>query len=367
MICGGGTGGHVYPALAVLEILRQEEAVKPLEILYVGSEEGLEKEIVPRQGIKYERVATASLVGSPWWRIPGQILRTLWGTLQAWQILGRFRPQVILATGGYVSAPAVVAGWLQRTPILLYLPDVEPGLAVRLMSPLARRIALSFAETHAYFPQEKILITGYPVRAGVWAEDRKTARDKLGLPLDEKMLLILGGSRGAQALNRIVAKILPELLSKTWVLHICGGIDFEAMQRERDKLPAPLRDRYRLVAYLYEEMPQALVAADLGLARAGASVLGEFPAAGLPSILVPYPHARGHQEKNARFLEERSAALVLDEEELLEKLLPTLLGLLADETKRQQMAEAARRLAQPQAAKKLSIELMKLAGYSKGN
>jgi len=357
LISGGGTGGHVYPALVVAKELRSQEVSS---FLFVGDASGLEAQLVPREGFPFQGIATASLLGSPPWRLPRQLGRLIVGLNQARRIVDEFKPQAIFATGGYVCFPTVVAGWLRGAPSLLYLPDIVPGLAVRTLAPIASRVALSFSESKGYFAPQKSVVTGYPVRQEIATLDKATAREELGISPEEKLLLVLGGSRGAHKINLALSQNLPELLKICRLIHICGYEDEGWLKGERERLSKGLQERYRIHAYLHEEMAWALVAADLVLSRAGASTLGEFPAAGLPSILVPYPYAARHQERNAHYLVEKGAAVKIKDEELETSLLPAVERLFANEEVLTEMARAARALAQPDAARRMVNELRAL-------
>lgn len=357
MISGGGTGGHIYPAVAVARELKSQEVSS---FLFVGDASGLEAQLILREGFPFQGITTASLLGSPPWRLPGQLRRVVLGITQARRIVDEFKPQAILATGGYVCFPTVVAGWLRGVPSLLYLPDIVPGLAVRALAPIASRVALSFAESKGYFAPQKSVVTGYPVRQEIVTLDKATAREELGISREEKLLLILGGSRGAHKINLAVCQTLSELLKICRVVHIGGYEDERRLKEERERLPKELRERYRIHAYLHEEMPWALAAADLAVSRAGASTLGEFPAAGLPSILVPYPYAAGHQERNANYMVESGAAVKIKDADLEASLLLVVERLFANEEILAQMARAAHRLAQPQAAQRMVNELRAL-------
>ena len=357
MISGGGTGGHIYPAVVVARELRTQEVSS---FLFVGDASGVEAQLVPREGFPFQGITTASLLGSPLWRVPGQLGRVVLGITQAKRIVDEFKPQAIFATGGYVCFPAVVAGWLQGVPSLLYLPDIVPGVAVRALAPITSRVALSFAESKGYFAPQKSVVTGYPVRQELLTLDKATAREELGISREEKLLLVLGGSRGAHNINLAVSQTLPELLKICPVVHIGGYEDEGWLKEERERLPKELQERYRIHAYLHEEMPWALAAADLAVSRAGASTLGEFPAAGLPSILVPYPYAAGHQERNANYMVESGAAVKIKDADLKVSLLPVVGRLFADEEVLAQMARAAHRLAQPEAAQRIVDELRAL-------
>jgi len=333
-------------------------------VLYIGTAGGLETSIVPRAGVALRTVQAAALRGLSPWRMVANGVTLLRGVAQAWDILRDFRPDVLLATGGYVSAPVVVAARLRRCPVLVYLPDVQPGLAVRFISRLARRVAVSFEAAQAYFPPGKTVVTGYPVRPALFGQqDESVARERLGLISGVKTLLILGGSRGAHSINVAVSESLEQILNLAQVIHVAGEQDITWLHEQREKLPVQLQQRYHLHAYLHEEMVPVLLAADVAVARAGAATMGEFSAAGLPSILVPYPYAGQHQEANADFLASRGAALkVLDGALASGALLPALQTLLADESTLRSMAENAHKLAKPDAARAIAWELAALSG-----
>jgi len=292
------------------------------------------------------------------------------GFAQSLGIVRDFSPDVVLVTGGYVCAPVAAAAWLRRVPLLVLLPDLEPGLAVRALSRLAKRVAVSFPEVANYFDPSKVVMAGYPVRAEFFAAERAEGRkDSLrkafGLEEGLKTVTVFGGSRGARSINLALSQGLESLLGLApfcQVIHICGPLDAEWVMENRAQLPEQLRNRYRAYSYLHEEMPSALAAADLAVARAGAATLGEFPAQGLPSILVPYPYAGQHQELNADYLVSRGAAVKIADAELGERLLPTILELLNDEQALAEMSERARALARPDAAQRIAEELEQLGG-----
>jgi len=356
----------VYPALAVVQELKSAAVaeVPALEdVLYVGTAGGLEADIVPRAGIELRTVRAAGLRGLS----PGRVLANAWallqGVAQAWHILRTFRSDVVLATGGYASAPVVFASWLRRCPVLIYLPDIEPGLAVRFLSHLARRVAVSFEASLPHFPAGKATVTGYPVRPGLHGGDREAAKQRLGVGADAQTALILGGSRGSHSINLAVSSALEELLQELHLIHIAGQADIDCLSKRREELPQELARRYHLHAYLHDEMVDALLAADLAVARAGAATMGEFAAVGLPSVLVPYPYAGQHQDANADFMVNRGAALKLLDAELGRGSLPSVLkSLLADAPALRSMADNARKLAQPQAARAIARQLALLAG-----
>ena len=360
VLSGGGTGGHIYPCLAVAQALRQEAGANAPELLYIGVRGRMDEQIVGRAGLPFVAINAGPLrVASLTGQIRG-LANLARGTLEAWRLLGRFRPDAVFATGGYASVPVGIAARARRAPLLVYLPDVRPGWAVRLLSRLATRIATTTERSRGELPKEKTVADGYPVREPFWSADREAARRALSLPQDEKVLLVTGASQGARSLNMAIANNLDELLPECHVLHLTGRGDEQAMLARRDELPPALRERYHVRGYL-EEMADAMAAADLAVMRAGASTLGELPAAGLPAVLVPGVYEGGYtQHANASYLEEQGAAVIVDGSQL-GRLTGVVRELLADDARRHAMAEAARRLAQPEAARTLARMVLEAA------
>jgi UDP-N-acetylglucosamine--N-acetylmuramyl-(pentapeptide) pyrophosphoryl-undecaprenol N-acetylglucosamine transferase len=274
----------------------------------------------------------------------------------------RERPRATLATGGYVSVPAAVASWLCRVPLVLFLPDVVPGVAVRRLVPIARCIAVTSEDSLRYLPRDKTVVTGYPVRESFLRATRESGRQLLGIPAEATVLCVFGGSLGAQSINRAVARYLPDLLRRHYVLHICGWQRLEEAQAAAVGLTELQRARYRLYPFLDEEhMAAAMASADLALCRSGASTLGELPAVGTPAVLVPLPQREVHQLENASYLADRGAAVVLANDELHDRLGEVLLSLLDDPDRLLRMAEACASLARPQAADDVAALLLELA------
>jgi UDP-N-acetylglucosamine--N-acetylmuramyl-(pentapeptide) pyrophosphoryl-undecaprenol N-acetylglucosamine transferase len=336
----------------------QREAV---QYLYVGEAGGIEQSLAERAGIPFREVETGQIRGQS----PQVIVRSLRhiarGAGQCAELLRRFQPDVALITGGYVTAPVAWAAWRQHIPLVIYLPDLTPGLAVRATSQLASRVAVSFPEVARYFGH-KTVVTGYPVRPELTRATKPAARIALGLAADTAVLLVVGGSRGARSINQAVIAGLPALLERCQIVHISGQRDWPSVAEARGILPAELAARYHAFPYLHEEMVDALAAADLVVARAGASTLGEFPVRGLPSILVPYPYAGQHQEANAAYLAERGAAIALADANLSDQLVPLVSRLLGDPGILAAMSKAAAALARPDAAANIGTELKHFAG-----
>ncbi len=358
----------MYPALAVVEEWKRIADADPdlprlADVLYIGAEGGLETGIVPRAGVRMLTVKAGALRGVGPVRLATNIVSLLRGCLQAVAILRQYRPDVLLATGGYASTPAAVAARLIGCPVLVYLPDIRPGLAVRFLSHLAQRVAVSFEAAVGHFPPRKVVLTGYPVRPALFGRDRESARQQMGLDPARKTILVLGGSRGARSINRAVDEALEELLRVAQVVHMTGDSDYAAAIKRREMLPPAVRGSYHVFSYLYEEMVPAMLSADMAIARAGAATMGEFAAAGLPSILVPYPYSGQHQEANAEFMASQGAARHMPESSLSgEALARVVEAMLKDETSLGAMSDRAARLARRNAARDIARELAQLAG-----
>ncbi|MBI5310530.1 MAG: undecaprenyldiphospho-muramoylpentapeptide beta-N-acetylglucosaminyltransferase [Actinobacteria bacterium] len=359
-IAAGGTAGHAVPALAVAEALRKRGA----EVIFIGGERA-EAELVPAAGFEFHQLKLAGLDR----KNPLKALRAVWLALRgvgaARRLLKREGVDAVMAGGGYVSGPAGVAAWTLRLPLVVTEADAHLGVANRMLAPLARRVCLAFAIPDHDAP--KYLVTGRPIaprRSGI---DRAAARAHFGLPAEGLCLLVFGGSLGARSLNRATLDAfqsgVPEGLC---VMHLTGRGDFSATREILDSKPA-LADaaahaRFRLFDYT-NDFDIALAAADLSFCRAGGSIF-ELAAAGLPSILVPYPYATAdHQAKNAAWLVDGGAALMLRDEELTgERLRGQVDELIADPGRLAAMREAALRLAMPDAAERIADELADAAG-----
>ncbi len=358
---GGGTGGHVYPALSVLDALKELVGQENLQVLYVGHQRGVEATLVPRHGVPLRTVPGGQVRGQAPWTLARNLLLEARGYVQARRIVREFRPHVGFITGGWVTAPVALALRRANVPLVIYLPDVRPGLAIRTLQRLAQSVAVTVEEAAAYFPG-KAVVTGYPVRKAILDARRDQARERLGLPQEDRVVLVFGGSRGARSINRAVVSHVETILSLAHVVHMTGALDYRWVREAADRLAPTLRSRYHVYEYLHEEMPLALAAADVVVSRAGASVLGEFPARGLPAVLVPYPHAGRHQEYNARYLVDRGAAVLVDDARLQEDLVPTLRGILEDDGQRRRMAEAARSAFRAGGSRRIACELLRWGG-----
>jgi UDP-N-acetylglucosamine--N-acetylmuramyl-(pentapeptide) pyrophosphoryl-undecaprenol N-acetylglucosamine transferase len=253
---------------------------------------------------------------------------------------------------------------MRRVPAAIYLPDVEPGSAIRTLSRISAKVACTADVSTTYFAPGKSVVTGYPVRPllrEAAGQDRAEAAALFDLGTERRTLLVFGGSRGARSINRALQAILPQLLDEMQIIHISGTLDWQEVEAAGASLPAAQQRYYRPYAYLHRRMGAAFRAADLVVARAGASMLGELPAFGLPAILVPYPHAWRYQKVNADYLASRGVAVRLDDDVLGDQLLPTVRRLIQDDRRLAAMGKAARALDRPEAAAAIARLLTELA------
>lgn len=337
MIMAGGTGGHVFPALAVAAELRARGA----EVFWLGTRQGLEAKVVPAAGIGMEWVSVSGLRGKgamAWLLAPW---RLLWAALQVLAVMLRQRPVVVLGMGGFVTGPGGVMTWLLRKPLVIHEQNAIAGLTNRLLAPLAQRVLEAFPGT---FHGKNVVHTGNPVRRAI--AELPAPEDRFAGRSGALRLLVLGGSLGARALNEVVPAAIAQMSSRPEVWHQAGN-------RHLDEA----LDHYRNVAVtarvepFIDDMAAAYAWADLVVCRAGALTVAELAAAGVGAILVPYPHAvDDHQTRNAAYLADVGAAAVIQQRELTRDGLCELLASRADRSRLLAMAQAARRLAQPQAA-----------------
>ncbi|MBV8365902.1 MAG: UDP-N-acetylglucosamine--N-acetylmuramyl-(pentapeptide) pyrophosphoryl-undecaprenol N-acetylglucosamine transferase [Candidatus Eremiobacteraeota bacterium] len=383
LLTGGGTGGHLYPALSLARALSGAPADPGVcapddgeprfvfpndahELLFVGTRGGMETQIVERAGVAARYVRSRPLSRSSLAAAAGGVAANVVGTTEALPIVQAFKPDVIIATGGYASVPVVMAAAtlrasavLRKARIVLLEPNVEPGRANRFMAGVADEVWGAFAETAAFFGR-KFVVTGMPVRPEIAARPTQVeARRSLGLDAKLMTAIVFGGSQGARSINVATSGMVARrrLPPGFQLLHIAGERDYEWMAAER-KVEAN-DNRYRLVAYI-DKMELAYAAADIAVCRAGASTLAELAVVGLPSILIPYPHAADdHQRKNAEVFTRHSASALLEDKKLdADTLYWSLIDVLKPE-RLSAMRFAATSLAHPRALQTMIERIVK--------
>lgn len=353
----------MYPALAVIDALS-----KRVEVLWVGSEGGMEASLVRRAGYTFESVPAAGVHGVGLLSLPGNLTRLARGIAAARKVIRRFQPDALFFTGGFVGIPVALAA--RGLPKAVYVPDIEPALALRLLGRMADVITVTTEASRSHYASDRrVVVTGYPTRPELKTAEKEKSRKYLNLSLDRPVVLVFGGSLGARSINQALWGCLANLLEKAQVVHITGELDWPQVRDVESGLAQNLAGNYHPYPYLHEEMALALAAADLVVSRAGAATLGEYPLLGLPAVLVPYPHAWRYQKVNAQHLVSHGAAVQLADEDLASKLLLTVLELLRDPDRLSEMATAAKEMATPDAAQTIAAEiesLTRLKGITRG-
>lgn len=348
LICAGGTGGGVYPALAVLQALEGSYS----DILWIGGEGGMEADLVKRLKLPFQAIPAAGVHGIGLRTLPGNIYKLFKGVIKSAQILKEYQPDVIFYTGGYLAAPMAVAGFRQRS--VLYVPDIEPGFALKFIAKFANAIALTTQNSKRFFEGARnLVVTGYPLRKELTFFSKEAAKEIFNLHDRLPVLLVYGGSKGAHNINQVIKKNLALLLQQTQIIHITGSLDWEDTQRTHTDLTLKLSENYHIYPYLHEEMSAAFSCADLCVCRGGASTLGELPFFGLPAIIVPYPYAWRYQKVNAQFLVDHKAAVLLPDEEMDDRLSSEIIQLLSEPKKLDEMRSAMKSLSNPDAAQNI--------------
>ncbi len=328
--------------------------------MYVGGVRGMERRIVRPAAMPYRELMVRSLRSGGFnAHLVLDPLRLAASVPQAWRLLGAWRPDVLFTTGGYLGIPLVLAARARGVPSLVWEGNLVPGRATAAVGRWADRVAVSFPPTMDSFPGRSF-VSGTPIRSfdGI---DRVGARAHLGVGPDDRLLLAFGGSQAVARLTAALEGALERLLADWHVLHIAGDAGMVHAERARERLPASIRHRYRPVAFLTDGMAEALVSADLVLGRAGSSTCAEVTAAGVASILVPYPYAGAHQRENAAWLAEQGAARMVPDAELDAGRLLRETGALRDDELRAGLATAARSLGRPEAADGIAAVLLEMA------
>jgi|Deesub1362B_J571_1020462.scaffolds.fasta_scaffold00152_39 UDP-N-acetylglucosamine--N-acetylmuramyl-(pentapeptide) pyrophosphoryl-undecaprenol N-acetylglucosamine transferase len=339
VVAGGGTGGHLYPALALIEELK--ERYPQIEVSFMGSDRGIESRVIPKEGYPLRIIDVEGFVGKPFFKK----LRALWkltkSIKQSYRYLQELQPQIVIGSGGYVSFPPVLSAWLLKIPTLIMEQDTMPGVANRVLGKIANAVCVSNQDAIKYFPRHKTYLTGSPVRKKILKGSKKSALKIFSLREGLFTVFVFGGSSGAHSINTAMVEALQWLLDlkdNIQFLHQTGSDDYEFV-----------RDAYRsygfygtVTPFIYQ-MPEAYAVADLVICRAGASTISELCATGKPSILIPYPYATSsHQLRNALRLEAIGASVVIQDRELSgERLAGEIKKLILDEDRRADMRHRA--------------------------
>ncbi len=362
ILSGGGTGGHIYPALAIASELKHRDPA--VEILYVGTKKGLESKIVPASGITFKTIDVSGIDRTSMLKASKSLIKFPTSFFEARSIIKEFQPDIIIGTGGYVSFPIVLAGTFLGIKTIIHEQNAMPGLANRNLAKRVDRILLTFEEAKQHLSGQNTKVTGLPVRKEILTVNRESARKNMGLDKQIFTLLAFGGSLGAMTINRAMLDFIERSRADAiQIIWITGQSAYQEMQEELEKGLdlSKMSCRVSLYPYLYN-MEEALAAADLAVCRAGASTVCELEALGLPAILIPYPYAAdNHQEKNARALVDKNAALLVIDEFLDGYTLYEKVQELRKKPEQlQQMGQNMLKESKPQALKEIVDEIIGL-------
>ena len=353
---GGGTGGHLYPALAVAEVLRQNG----VQTLFFDSYHGVGREIVGRLGYTLKNIHAQGLNGGFFDKLLA-VGKTGLGFLESLYHLLIFKPDIVVASGGYVCAPVALAAACLDIPILLMEQNAFLGKSAKFISYLAKKVCLSLPGNYGAAVASKAVLTGNPVRVSILLKRRAEARQTLQIPAERRCVVVMGGSQGASSLNSAILAALPSLVDRELTLiHLTGPKHIDEVSARSGDLVSGHSIDYRPLAYT-DDMASLYAAADLIVCRSGATTLAEITARGLPSILVPYPYAaENHQEANARILENNGAAQVILDKQVESELTESLVGLLEDKGKLAAMAHSSAALGRPEATQAVITQIFEV-------
>ncbi len=366
LLTGGGTGGHIYPLIAIVSQIKKKIQTKGLEepeFLFIGPKNKSTLESFKNLGIPCRFVLAPKL--RRYWSIKNflDFFKLPVGFLQAFWWIFVWMPDITFGKGGYGSVASVLVSWVYRIPIILHESDAVPGLANRALGVFSNRIITSFPKTSRYFfSSKKTILIGNPIRNEVLEASKEKAFRTFGLRPDLPVLFITGGSQGAQRLNEITLEVLPKLLKKCQIVHQCGSENYDWIKKDVEiRLNKEQQQDYHFYPFLKDEMRQAYAAADLIISRCGANTLAEIATLGKPSILVPLSSAAyNHQKENANYFRETEAAVVIEEENLRPHLFQKqIFDLLENPVLLQTMGERVKKLAKPDAAERIAEETLK--------
>ncbi len=361
LISGGGTAGHIYPLLAVLDEVKKKLCDERMEILYIGSKGGIEEEI-----LKKENIPSFFIFSGKWRRywfkwLPALLFNIkdlfliIAGFFQAFFIMAKFHPDILLAKGGYVTVPVVFAAKICGIPIISHESDIVMGVSNKISAKMSEKICVSFPiRYYPNLPKDKLVYTGNPVRKEFFTRSRLSKKNK-------PMVLVMGGSQGAEIINKIILKMIPKIIKNINIVHITGKSKAEAAFLLRRKLPKEDQKNYEIFEFIDNDLAKIMMQSDLILSRAGANTLAEISVCGKPSILIPLKNAASdHQTKNAQIFAQNNAAVIILEDNLnVENLQDTILKLIDDKEKLKKMSENSFALAKKDAASLIAEEVIK--------
>lgn len=358
VVSGGGTGGHIYPALALIKEIQKHHS--DVEFLYIGTERGLESSIVRREGIPFQSIHITGFKRKLSVENVKTVMRFMKGVSKSKELLRDFQADIVIGTGGYVCGPVVYAASKLGIPTIIHEQNSLPGLTNKFLARYVDKVAICFEEAKKYFPEHKVVLTGNPRASEVMGKSAEKGRHSLGIDASKPCVLIFGGSRGARPINEAVTEALPLFSMRNYqVVYVTGDVHYDQVIAKVEE--KSIGSNVTIKPFIHN-MPEVLAAVDLVVSRAGATTIAEITALGLPSILIPSPYVTAnHQEVNARSLSEHDAAVLLLEKDLSsEKLIQEIDHILLKNERLDKMKQAAKALGIPDAAERLFQEVKSL-------
>lgn len=365
IVSGGGTGGHIYPALSIADKIKSEN--EGASVLYVGTKMGLESKIVPGSGYDFETVTVSGFQRKISFENMKRLIMFFRGIWESASIIRRFRPDIVIGTGGYVSGPVVFCAAMMKVPTVVHEQNAFPGMTNKFLSRFANKVLISFEDARKFFKSDQnVVFTGNPVRKEIIDANKNEARKKLGIPLDKKMVLSVGGSGGSRKINDAMLSVIGQFCSRDIAfVHATGNAHYEGFCKEFSD--SGLKDYQRVVPYI-DNMPDILAACDMVICSAGAITLSEVTCLGKPSIVIPKAHtAENHQEYNARSIEENGAGVMILEKDITADLIAeNIFNIIMDEEKLQEMSNKSIQMGRPEAVDIIYSEIMRLKQLNEG-
>jgi UDP-N-acetylglucosamine--N-acetylmuramyl-(pentapeptide) pyrophosphoryl-undecaprenol N-acetylglucosamine transferase len=362
VLTGGGTGGHIFPLLAVAKKIKEKRP--EAEFLFLGPAGKMEKDLMAESGIPLKGITCGKMRRyfsfsnfTDFFKVPVGILQSLWFLLA-------YMPDVIFSKGGYASLPVVLAGWIYRIPIMIHESDSVPGTANSILGKFSDAVAVSYPQAEEYFPPSQVVLTGNPLQEDIDQGDAQKAREKFSLVESKKVIFVLGGSQGSQIINEKILEVLPELLSKYQIIHQTGEQHIESVKKHSGELGIKIeRDGYYPIAnYANEDLRDILKVANLVISRSGANSLSEIAANGKPAIFIPlFGSANNHQKMNAYSLAKVGACIVLEENNLGKNIfLKNINELMENQELQNKLSQSIKAFYHPDAAERIAEEILKI-------
>ena len=368
IMSGGGTGGHIYPAITIIRALQKE--IPDCEVLFIGTQHGLESDIIPKEGFAFSTIDVRGFERRLSVNNVQTVLKTMGSVWKSRQIIRNFKPDIVIGTGGYVCGPVLLAASMMGIPTMIQEQNVIPGITNKILARFVDKIAVGYEAAGTYFSnRDKIFVSGNPIRPEVLSASREDGIRALGLDPTKPTILISGGSRGAHSINQAMVEVYQQFAGKQdlQLLHVTGQSEYNGIVGNLKQCGIDTTQLGNIIIkpYLYN-MPQALAVADLAIFRAGAIGLAELTARGIPAILIPYPYAaENHQEFNARVMERQGAAVVIPDVELNgARIFAVINELVNSPQKLAAMGAASKKMGCPTAAERIAKMALTMMKYN---